>query len=92
MPRSTTFAVIFAACCAFAAGPAMADGDDHDPHMKLYGYDGTVYDGHDDDDEMERKVRRKRQQMPPERGTVHPGDGPGSDRPPGSAGGARQSR
>ena len=43
MRRPAIFAALLAAACTGFVVPAFADGDDNDPHMKLFNWDGTYY-------------------------------------------------
>ena len=43
MNRAAILAAVFAAAGIGFAVPALADGDDNDPHMKLFLWDGGYY-------------------------------------------------
>ena len=55
MRRPAIFAALLAAACTGFAVPSFADGDNNDPHMKLFLWDGGYYQEHRPQHMKERK-------------------------------------
>ncbi len=59
MKTSLIAAAAFAACCSLLVAPALAGGDDHDPHMKAFRADGTSHEEYDAKSEDYERAGRK---------------------------------